>query len=704
MDFPIRRYKEYIVLFVIFLVALALRLTTARYNLLLEADPWYHFKIASILLESGKYPMYEYYSRYPFGESVFSPPGLYYTPVYLYKIFGFVGVSFFRVFQLLPAISGSLSVAPLYLLTKELYVKRIGFLTALLFAISPAGIERSLAGFYRGEAFMLFTMLFALYFFIHAVKKDIRYSVPAGIFVFASGLLWAGWPMAIVVLTSTAILGVIGNYYQHRNSGNLLISYMIASFLGIFLLFIFKSVFYRYEDPLKESSVFIQGFGLLFLVVVALGALEILNRFLKENSVKPWIPVAFVLFAVMFAYMGGYLQRALEAYYASLESVRGIGLTLVYQPTHVWRLGIAEQQAVSLDYLIGIFSVLLLIAPIGLLFILKEKLSLSKAFSLSFVAILISILIFQVRFTFLASPALCLLGAFPLYFLLSNEGLRKVTTLVIVLPLLFSNTYAATNFSTSIEPVVSEDLYETLIWVGQNTPEDSIILSWWDYTGPINAIADRRTVTHTAPSGIVESMALALRTSSEAQSIEILGSMNEDFVLRDMKIDYILIDERTYSMWPKILMFEPWVNAPTIVENRDLPDSMLSRLYFKRDTSNFVLEFEKGDVKVYRPILNYTRIVEIDTKRYYQIGEEVQISAKTKSNELDTVNLVINVIDPEENIIFTNEEKIGLNSQKEMSFSPPPESFRGTYTISGQLNGPQGETIHSMERKFILIN
>ena len=242
------------------------------------------------------------------------------------------------------------------------------------------------------------------------------------------------------------------------------------------MLFIFKSIFYRHEAPLKESSVFIQSFGALFLVVVALGVLEILNRSLRKNAAKPWIPGAFVLFGLIMAYAGGYFQRALDAYYTSLESVRGIGLTLVYQPTHVWRLGIAEQQAVSLDYLIGIFSVLLIIAPIGLLFILKEKMSLSKAFSLSFVAVLVSILIFQVRFTFLASPALSLLGAFPLYFLLSNERLRKASTLVLVLPLLFSNTYAAANFSTSIEPVVSDDLHDALTWVKQNTPEDSKIL------------------------------------------------------------------------------------------------------------------------------------------------------------------------------------------------------------------------------------
>lgn len=55
MDFQVKKHKEYIVLFSIFLVALSLRLVTAKYDLLLGAAPWYHFKISQIVLEAGKY-------------------------------------------------------------------------------------------------------------------------------------------------------------------------------------------------------------------------------------------------------------------------------------------------------------------------------------------------------------------------------------------------------------------------------------------------------------------------------------------------------------------------------------------------------------------------------------------------------------------------------------------------------------------------
>jgi dolichyl-diphosphooligosaccharide--protein glycosyltransferase len=702
MDLPDRKYREYAVLFSIFLIALALRLTTAKYDLLLGADPWYHFKIASILLERGEYPMYEYYSRYPFGSFVSSPPGLYYLPVYLYKIIGFTGISFFRVFQLLPAVAGSLMIFPLYLLTKELYNKKIGFFASFLFVLSPAGIERSLAGFYRGEAFMLFTMLFAFYFFIRSVKENPYYSIPAAVFVFSSGILWRGWPLVLTILTLAAILGVLANYYKNRRSDEIIISYAITCGLGLFLIYLFKIGFYRHEHNLIETGVFVFGFVLLLLVIVSMIILETINRSLKKQALKQWLPAMFLVVALAAAYNFDYIQKFQEQYYKFLNTTKGVALTLV--PTYVWRLDISEQQSVSLDYLAGIFSVLIIIAPLGLLFVLREKLSLSKIFSLSFIAILVSLLVFQVRFTFLATPALCLLGAFLLYYLLEQRSWSRYISITVVFLLFSANVYAASNFSSSIEPVVSDDLHEALTWIKQNTSEDSIILSWWDYTGPIVAVADRRTVTHTAPSGIVESTSLALRTSNEGQSLEILESMNEDFVLQDMKIDYLLVDGRMYNLWPKILMFEPYVNRQIIVENRDLSDSMLSRLYSNRDIENFELVFESGDVKIYRPVFNYTRIIEIETKRYNSAGGEMSINIKTKSNELESAILSINILDSKESVIFTKEERIGATSNTDVSFTLPSDIVKGTYVISAELYNKQMEKMHSMDRRFILVN
>lgn len=694
----------YFTLLGILLVALALRLTTARFDYLLEVDPWYHYKIAEIFLKTGEYPMYEYYSRYPFGEPIASPPGLYYMPVYIYKAISFTGISFFRTFQLLPAIFGSLSVVPLYLLAKELYNRKIGFLAALLFALSPAGIERSLAGFYRGDVFMLFAMLFAFYFFVYSIEKNPRVSPLAALFLFFGSLAWQGWFFALAILTAAFCLAIIENYFKNGNSSRLIISYAVCIF-GLLLVYSFNSYFYRYETYTYLGEMLFTLKVVLFSFLI-LAVLDIANRkYLKEHKrAKVALPLVFLFAIILFGYSTGYFETLGQkiSYAVNVGTVKTIGLMEI--PFEPWNIGITEQRKVGIEYLAYIYNILIFIFPLGFLFLLRQKFSFKTIFSLIFVLSSLLLLIFQIRFTFIVSPAVCLLAALPLYCLSIQKNWKRYISLILIFLLIFTNACAATKFSSSAQPLVTSDLYEGLTWIRKNTPEDSIILSWWDYTGPILAVADRKTVTHTAPSGIVESTALAFRTSNETQALEIIKSMNEDFVLRDMKVDYILLDFRIYSLWSKILILEPYVNRPLKVENKDLFQSMLHNMYTKQKLENFKLVFSNRDVRIYEPIYNYTRIIEIETKRYYSKNEEVKIKIKTKSNELENVILKINVTDPQKNLIFTKEEPIEGTSQRDMFFTLLGNTTKGTCTILAELYSPQMKKMHSMKRNFIVIN
>jgi hypothetical protein len=171
-----------------------------------------------------------------------------------------------------------------------------------------------------------------------------------------------------------------------------------------------------------------------------------------------------------------------------------------------------------------------------------------------------------------------------------------------------------------------------------------------------------------------------------------------------MKVDYILLDFRIYSLWPKILILEPYVNRPLKVENKDLFQSMLHNMYTKQKLENFKLEFSNRDVRIYEPIYNYTRIIEIETKRYYSKNEEVKIKIKTKSNELENVILKTKILDSKNNLILAREEPIKGNSQYDISFILPDNSTKGTCTILAELYSPQMKKVHFMERKFIAIN
>ncbi len=693
--------KEYFTLLAVFLIALSLMLTTAKYDRLLGADPWYHYKIADLLLESGDYSMWEYYSRYPYGSFVVSPPGLYYLPVYLHKI-SFARISLFRLFQLLPAVFGSLSVIPLYLLVKELYSKEAGFFASLLYAISPAALERGFAGYYRGDVFFVFTMLFAFYFFICSVKRNYYYSFIGAGFVFLSGFVWNGWPYLLAIMFVSFVLGVISNYFQDADSRRLAVSYVVACGAGLFLMYSAKSFFYRYEDPIGLARD-VLGIGGMFLLTLPVLVLAILRKFLRNKRIRIGLPILIFILAILYSYLTGYLQSRLDLVLLQIKAIpfSTKGIALMETTTYVWRIGIGEQQRITFPIMRQIFGAPLLLLPLGMISALRRRPFFTDILSWVFLFSTLSILVFQIRFAFFAAIGISVLGGIALSSL-ARLGRRRLVSIVILL-IITSNTLSALEFVSNAKPFVSKDLYESLLWIKENTPEDSVVLAWWDYTGPIVAIADRKTVTHTAPSGIVESFSLMLRTSNETQALGFVRSLNEDFTFKDMKADFVIIDGRLVGLWPKISRFEPFVNRPAKVENREMFNSMLYRLYNNENLVNFKLAFQKGDVKIYQPVLNYTRLTELELdKRYYRKHENLGIRIKTRSNEYSRVKLKLSV-PAEKDTIFSEEYAIDGTGSEDISIPMPKDMSLGTYSLVAELYTTRGKRVHSMKREFLVI-
>lgn len=693
--------KAYPLLFAVALVALAFRITTLRFdNLLLGSDPWYHYKIAKILLETGEYPLWEYYTRYPFGEAVIAPPGFYYLPVMLYKLLAFTGMSFFRIFQVLPALMGFLTVVPLYLLVKELFNKKIGVAASLFFAISPAGIERGLAGFYRGEVFLVFTMLFALYFFVLSIKRNLYFSLPSGVFLFFGGTLWNGWPFAFGVLLSAAGLGVLQCYHRGSSATRLLTSYATSSTIGIVLLYLFRSSFYRYERTLAESEVIILGFKLLLLAALFLALINYIGTRLKERNYR------LAVLALLFISIGGIGYNAgiitpLNEHSRIFDTTKGVALKET--TTYVWRTGITEQAKTSLAHLIYMYNVLLLLSPLGLVYLFKEKKNLGTSLVLAFALSILPLLALQIRFIFLGAVPLSMMGAIALPLFTQNRKHHvKNAVAVFFVMLIYLNILAATSYTSSARPFVSEALYDGLVWASENTPEDSVILAWWDYSGPIAAIAERRSVAHTAPSGMVESFSLLMRTSNESQAIEVFKSLNEDFSLRDMRADYLIVDTRTYLLWPKMLKFEPYVNYQIRVENKELADSMLHRLYTAKNLSRFELVYANADFRLYRPLFNYTKIASIEASRYYKAGKTAEFEIIIKSNERDRVILRMSVL-KEGRALFEAEEEIDANSRYKLKLPLDEPLEKGRYELRAELYSLAGVKLHVLRREFIII-
>jgi dolichyl-diphosphooligosaccharide--protein glycosyltransferase len=108
------------------------------------------------------------------------------------------------------------------------------------------------------------------------------------------------------------------------------------------------------------------------------------------------------------------------------------------------------------------------------------------------------------------------------------------------LPLVFPTNYNWIN-SSDYPPVIfngatsnppSNDWLETLTWIKQNTPENAVIASWWDYGYWITTLSDRTTIVDNATLSTkqIQKMAQMLMSTPD-NSWNMLKEMNADYVV-----------------------------------------------------------------------------------------------------------------------------------------------------------------------------
>jgi len=119
--------------------------------------------------------------------------------------------------------------------------------------------------------------------------------------------------------------------------------------------------------------------------------------------------------------------------------------------------------------------------------------------------------------------------------------------------------------------------YDTLTWVEENTPDDSLILAWWDYHHWIVRIADRKAY---AASGaipqITETSRILLSFKGEAEN--------------PIGFDYLILDYAitTYKFWAIDLWVEPTIE----VYSPEYYQTLLMRLYQGKLVGQYALVYE----------------------------------------------------------------------------------------------------------------
>ena len=170
-----------VTLVMICLLAFLIRIfSVIRFEVIIhEFDPWFNYRVTQYLTSEGAYAFWNWYdpeSWYPLGRIIGGTtyPGLMFTSATLHW---FCNAFLFPIDIRNICVFCAPVFASLTALTSYYFIKEVtgrtdgGLLTALLIAIVPGYISRSVAGSYDNEAVAIFALITTFYFYVKSVNK-----------------------------------------------------------------------------------------------------------------------------------------------------------------------------------------------------------------------------------------------------------------------------------------------------------------------------------------------------------------------------------------------------------------------------------------------------------------------------------------------------------------------------------------------------
>jgi dolichyl-diphosphooligosaccharide--protein glycosyltransferase len=186
-EFQLRHLLVITVLALAFTTAFIMRSYPAKYGFYLnEFDPYFDYRATKYIVDHGLGEYLKWHdtmSWYPEGRNIpqTSQSGLHIVAAFLYDAFG-RGTSLLNFVIILPVVLGSLTTIIVFALVRVMGGTSAGMFAALLFAFSPAIIQRGNLGWFKSEPLGLFFGLLAVYLFISAIKhREIKYAIPKAV-------------------------------------------------------------------------------------------------------------------------------------------------------------------------------------------------------------------------------------------------------------------------------------------------------------------------------------------------------------------------------------------------------------------------------------------------------------------------------------------------------------------------------------------
>ncbi|XP_015757459.1 PREDICTED: dolichyl-diphosphooligosaccharide--protein glycosyltransferase subunit STT3A [Acropora digitifera] len=485
------------------------------------------------------------------------------TSAVLYHVLNFfhITIDIRNVCVFLAPLFSSFTTLVTYHLTKELKDASAGLVAAAMISIVPGYISRSVAGSYDNEGIAIFCMLLTYALWIKSIKTgSLFWSTMCALAYFYMVSSWGGYVFLINLIPLHVLALMLTGRFSHR----IYVAYCCVYCLGTILSMQISFVGFQ---PV-QSSEHMAAFGVFGLCQIHAFVDYVRSRMPHEHFQLLFKSVVLVA-AIGVSTVGGILT-----FTGKISPWTGRFYSLLdpsYAKNNIPIIAsVSEHQPTTWSSFYFDLQLLVFMFPVGLYYCFY-KLTDANIFIIMYGVTSIYFAGVMVRLMLVLAPVACILSGISVSTVLTtymknldisrrerktskktdptypikNEVATAMVALMSLLLITYtfhctwvtSEAYSSPSIVLSAKQhdgsrVIFDDFREAYYWLRQNTPEESKVMSWWDYGYQITAMANRtilvdnNTWNNTHISRVGQAMA-----SSEDRAYEIMRELDVNYVL-----------------------------------------------------------------------------------------------------------------------------------------------------------------------------
>ncbi|KAL6984753.1 Dolichyl-diphosphooligosaccharide--protein glycosyltransferase subunit stt3a [Sarracenia purpurea var. burkii] len=373
-----------------------------------EFDPYFNYRVTQYLTKNGIYDFWNWFDDrtwYPLGRVIGGTvyPGLTLTAGTMWWILQSLNIplSVETVCVFTAPIFSANAAWATYLLTKEVKGTGAGLTAAVLLAMVPSYISRSVAGSYDNEAVAIFALIFTFYLYIKTLNTgSLFYATLNAIAYFYMVCSWGGYTFIINLIPMHVLLCIVTGRYSSR----LYIAYAPLVVLGTVLAALVPVVGFNAVMTSEHFASF-----LVFIIIHVVALVYYIKGILSPKMFK----VAVTLVVSVGLVVCGAVIAVLIALVASSPTLGWSGRSLsLLDPTYASKYipiiaSVSEHQPPTWPSYFMDINVLAFLVPAG---IIACFLPLSDASSFVILYIVTSVYFsgVMVRLMLVLAPAACI--------------------------------------------------------------------------------------------------------------------------------------------------------------------------------------------------------------------------------------------------------------------------------------------------------